>query len=91
MEARVNEVELYRGLLDALGKVPLVEGEPKLPVLEDIIGSGLVISSAGGVLHDFAVPVALPSARSCCPGAEAWACRWRHLNVGLHLAGSSRL
>ena len=44
-----HEAELYRGLLDALGEVALVEREPELAVLEDVVRARLVVSSSRGV------------------------------------------
>jgi hypothetical protein len=41
-----DEAELDRRLLDALGEVTLVEGEPKLPIFEDVVGARLVIAAS---------------------------------------------
>jgi hypothetical protein len=51
VEPLAHEVELDRGLLDALGEVPLVECEPELSVLEHVVRAGLVIPSACGLVH----------------------------------------
>ena len=51
VEALPDEVELHRRLLDALGEVPLVEGEAELSVLEHVVGARFVISSACGLVH----------------------------------------
>ena len=51
LEPLVDEVELHRGLFDALGEVLLVEGEAELAVLEDVVGARFVISSASCLLH----------------------------------------
>ena len=55
LEPAVDEVKLHRGLLDPLSEVMLVEGEAQLPVLEDVVGSRLVIPSASCLLHKFSV------------------------------------
>ena len=51
VEPLPDEVELDGRLLDALGEVPLVEGEAELSVLEHVVGAGFVISSACGLVH----------------------------------------
>jgi hypothetical protein len=51
VEALADEVQLDRRLLHTLGEVPLVEREAELPVLEDVVGPGLVVSSACGLVH----------------------------------------
>jgi hypothetical protein len=50
-ERSVHEAELGRRLLDSLGEVTFVEGEPKLAVLEHVVRAGLVVASPRGV-HD---------------------------------------
>ena len=49
-ERPVDEPELRGGLLDTLGEVALVEREAQLSVLEHVVRTGLVVSSAGGVV-----------------------------------------
>src|SRR5690606_1799179 len=45
----LDEAELDRGLLDALGEVALVEGEAQLAILEHVGRAGLVVSASGGL------------------------------------------
>ena len=49
LEASADEPELERGLLAALGEVPLVEGEPELTVLEDEVLAGVVVAAPRGI------------------------------------------
>src|SRR4051794_2431707 len=44
LEAGVEEAELAGRLLHALGEVTLVEGEPELSVLEDVVLAGVVVA-----------------------------------------------
>ena len=44
-----RRTELGGGLLHALGEVTFVEREAKLPVLEHVVGAGLVVSASGRV------------------------------------------
>ena len=48
-ERALHEAELDRGLLHALGEVALVEREPQLAVLEDVVGAGFVVAASRGV------------------------------------------
>src|SRR5207249_736068 len=72
----VDEAELHRGLLDALGEIALVEREAKLPVLEDVVGARLVVA-ASRALHQaadskaVAIVGAIPSLDFGCK----WVCR----------------
>src|SRR5581483_7370748 len=59
-ESPADEAHLDRRLLAALGEVRLVEGEAKLPVFEDEVLSGVVVSAARGI-HD-------EDAGVCAPG-----------------------
>ena len=60
-ERAVDEAELDRGLLHALGEVALVEREAKLAVLEHVVGAGLVVAAPGGV-HSRSRPGSRPGA-----------------------------
>ena len=85
----MGEAELHRSLLDALREVLLVEREPELPVLEDVVGTGFVVASARRLLHSLLPPTrASPAAgrecfRTALPGVAGGAA----LNAGLHPAG----
>jgi hypothetical protein len=48
-QGAVDEAELARRLFHALGEVTLVEREPQLAVLENVVRARLVIASPGGV------------------------------------------
>ena len=55
-QSLIDEVELHRSLLDPLGEVVLVEREPQLSVLQDIVGAGVVVPSACCLLHSLRIP-----------------------------------
>ena len=86
-EPLLDEVELHRGLLDPLGEVLLVEREPQLAVLEDVVRARLVVASARCLLHSFLLrsptdgsPRGPSSLRRRRRGASRGSC----LNDGLH-------
>lgn len=59
-----HEAELDGGLLDSLGEVAFVEGEPQLSVLEDVVGAGFVVASSSGVHGEMRSRTTRPAVRA---------------------------
>jgi len=51
LERVADEAELAPGLLDALGEVALVEGEPEVPVFQDVVLAGVLVAAAN-LIHE---------------------------------------
>jgi len=50
-QTAVDEAELQRRLLVPLGEVALVEREPQVSVLQDVVLAGVVVAAASRVIH----------------------------------------
>ena len=70
LQPAADEAELAGGLLDPLGEVALVEREPEVAVLQDVILAGVVVSSAGRVVHRQGESADGPARGVCILGAD---------------------